>query len=67
DGVERASGGFSGFDWPAAVALAADGTRLFAGDLIAGPGTAVVEEIAPGARVELEVDGIGVLELLIAG
>ena len=67
DGVERARGAFSGFDWPAAVALAAEGTRLFAGDLIAGPGAAVVEEIAPGARVELEVDGIGVLEQRLAG
>jgi hypothetical protein len=67
DGLERASGAFSGFDWPAAVALAAEGTRLYAGDLIAGPGAAGVEEVAPGGRVELEVDRIGVLEQRIAG
>jgi hypothetical protein len=67
DGVVRASGVFSGFDWPAAVALAAEGTRLYAGDLIAGPGAAVVDAVPPGSRVELEVDGIGVLEQGIEG
>jgi hypothetical protein len=66
DGAERGSGAFSGFDWPAAVSLAADGTRLYPGDLIAGPGSALVDEVAPGSRVELEVDGIGVLEQRIA-
>ncbi|MCE3286964.1 MAG: fumarylacetoacetate hydrolase [Gaiellaceae bacterium] len=66
DGIERASGAFTGFEWPAAVALAAEGTRLYAGDLIAGPGVAVGEVIAPGSRVELEVDGIGVLEQRLA-
>ena len=67
DAGERASGVFSGFDWAAAVSLAADGTRLYPGDLIAGPGSAVVDEVAPGSRVELEVDGIGVLEQQIGG
>ena len=67
DAGERASGVFSGFDWAAAVSLAADGTRLYAGDLIVGPGSAIVGEVAPGSRVELEVDGIGVLEQRIAG
>jgi len=67
DGGERAIGVFSGFDWAAAVSLAADGTRLYPGDLIAGPGPALVEEIAPGSRVELDVDGLGVLEQRIAG
>jgi hypothetical protein len=67
DGAVQASGAFSGFDWPAAVAFAAEGTRLYAGDLVAGPGAAVVETITPGSRVEVEVDGIGVLEQRIAG
>ena len=61
DTGERASGVFSGFDWVAAVSLAADGTRLYPGDLIAGPGSALVDGVSPGSRVELEVDGIGVL------
>ena len=66
DGVERAHGVFSGFDWVAAVSLAADGTRLYPGDLIAGPGSALVDGVSPGSRVDLEVDGIGVLEQKIA-
>ena len=66
DSTERPRGRFSGFDWPAAVSLAAEGTKLYPGDLLAGPGAVLVEEIAPGSRVELEVDGIGVLEQRIA-
>ena len=66
DAVERATDVFTGFDWRAAVALAADGTKLYPGDLIAGPSAGVVEEIGPGSLVEIEVDGIGVLEQRIA-
>jgi hypothetical protein len=61
DGAERAAGAFTGFDWQAAVSLAAEGTKLYPGDLIAGPGTAEVADLAPGSLVEIEVDGIGVL------
>jgi fumarylacetoacetase-like protein len=67
DSVEGARGVFSHFDWPAAVALAAEGTKLYPGDLIAGPGAALVEGVASGSRVEVEVDGIGVLEQRVAG
>ncbi len=54
-----------GFDWAAAVALAAANTTLYPGDLLAGP---VREEIpgAPGSVVEVEIDGIGVLAQRIA-
>jgi hypothetical protein len=67
DSVQRATATFAGFDWRAAVSLAADGTTLYPGDLIAGPSAGVVEDIAPGGAVEIEVDGIGILEQRIAG
>ena len=65
--LERATDVFTGFDWQAAVALAADGTKLYPGDLIAGPIAALVEDIAPGSLAELDVEGVGVLEQRIAG
>ena len=56
----------SGFDWAAAAALAAAGTHLYPGDLLAGP---VREErdVRVGDSVPLEVDGIGILEQRVAG
>lgn len=54
----------SGFDWTAATALAAAGTVLYPGDLIAGPVLRVIEAIP---SVALEVDGIGTLEQRLAG
>jgi hypothetical protein len=60
DGAERAAGAFTGFDWEAAISLAAEGTKLYPGDLIAGPGAAEVADLSPGP-VEIDVDGIGVL------
>jgi Rv2993c-like, N-terminal len=60
DGAERAVGAFTGFDWQAAVSLAAEGTKLYPGDLIAGPGAAEVADLSPGP-VEIDVDRIGVL------
>jgi hypothetical protein len=61
DGAERAAGVLTGFDWQAAVSLAAEGTKLYPGDLVAGPGAAEVAGLAPGSLVEIDVDGIGVL------
>jgi Fumarylacetoacetate (FAA) hydrolase family/Rv2993c-like, N-terminal len=61
DGAERATGAFTGFDWQGAVSLAAEGTKLYPGDLIAGPGVAEVAGLEPGSLVEIDVDGIGVL------
>jgi hypothetical protein len=62
DGVERSTATFGRFDWQAAVALAAEGTKLYPGDLIAGPAAGRVDGVAAGSLVEVDVDGIGVLE-----
>jgi len=64
DGRLEHTGAFVGFDWGAAAALAADRTQLRPGDLLAGPGLGVVE-VAPGSAVELEVEGIGVLDHVV--
>ena len=66
DGVERAREQAVPFDWEAAVSLAAEGTRLYPGDLLAGPSCGLVDGIASGAVVEVEVEGIGVLEQRLA-
>jgi Fumarylacetoacetate (FAA) hydrolase family len=60
DGVERLRGRFEGFDWAAAHDLAAAGTRLYPGDLLAGPPLAVVE-VEPGGDVEIDAPPIGAL------
>jgi hypothetical protein len=52
----------SGFAWDAAVVFAGERTRLYPGDLVVGPACGLVEGIAPGSTVEIDVDGIGVLE-----
>ena len=52
---------FEGFDWRAAQALAAEGTALSPGDVIAGPALGVVERIEPATVIELEVEGLGTL------
>ncbi len=62
DGVERARHAFEAFDWNGAVTLAAERTKLYPGDLLAGPSCIGVDAIASGSVVELEVDGIGILE-----
>jgi hypothetical protein len=61
DGAERLSARFGGFDWGAARDLAAAGTTLRPGDLLAGPAVGVVEGVAAGSSVEVDVDGIGAL------
>jgi fumarylacetoacetase-like protein len=61
DGRERLRQVAPGFAWDAALGLAAERTRLYPGDLVAGPACGLVEGIAPGSTVEIEVDGIGVL------
>lgn len=65
DGVERVRGGLVEFDWVAARDLAAEGTRLYPGDLLVSPQLRAVDEIGPGAVVELEVLPIGVLEQVV--
>ena len=61
DGVERLRARFGGFDWEAARELAADGTWLRPGDLLAGPALGVVDGVAAGSSVEVDVAGIGAL------
>ena len=50
----------------AATAFAAERTRLYAGDLLAGPSCRLVDGIAADSVVEIGVEGIGTLELRIA-
>jgi hypothetical protein len=49
----------SGFDWRAAIGLAALGTLLYPGDILAGPASG---PLPAAASVSIEVDGIGILE-----
>jgi len=60
DGTERLRSRFEDFDWAAARDLAAEGTTLHAGDLLAGPALGSVE-VEPGSALELGVEGIGAL------
>jgi 2-keto-4-pentenoate hydratase/2-oxohepta-3-ene-1,7-dioic acid hydratase in catechol pathway len=62
DGDARERGRFEGFDWIRARDLAAAGTTLRPGDLIAGPARESVRDLPPRTRVEIDVEGIGVLE-----
>ena len=59
DGAARSSARLDGFDWAGARDLAAAGTRLRTGDLIAGPPAGVAEGVL--GEVEIEVEQIGVL------
>ena len=61
DGAERARARFGEFDWAAARDHAAAGTVLRPGDLLAGPALGTVDSLEPGALIELDVAGIGVL------
>jgi hypothetical protein len=58
---ERMQSALSPFDWAAACKLAARGTALRTGDLLAAPAWGVVEPVPPGARVEVEADVVGTL------
>jgi len=60
DGDERLRARFEGFDWEAARELAAAGTRLYPGDVLAGPSLAAVD-VDPGSAVEIDAAGIGAL------
>ncbi len=66
DGQERLQGSFGDFDWEVARAHAADGTTLRAGDLLLGAPLELVDGLAPGSTVELDVAGIGVLSQSVA-
>ena len=62
DGEERLRDSLGGFEWESARDLAAEGTGLRPGDLLVSPATAEISGVTDGARVGLEVAGIGVLE-----
>ena len=65
DGGELLRGKFEDFDWAEAQAFAVAGTRVRSGDLLAGPALGSVE-VEPGSSVELDVEGIGVLDQAVA-
>ena len=61
DGENRLRGRFEGFDWTGARDLAAEGTVLKPGDILAGPTLGTVDSLELGRSVELDAKGIGVL------
>ena len=50
------------FDWDEATRIAAAGTVLYPGDIVAGPASAPLENLEAGASVSIAFDGVGVLE-----
>jgi hypothetical protein len=60
DGEERLRAHADEFDWEAARELAARGTRLYPGDLLAGPALDGVE-VEPGRDAAIDVSAIGAL------
>jgi hypothetical protein len=66
DGAERARLPAPELDWRAALAYAAEGTRLYPGDVVAGPTCGLVGILPAGAEVEVEVVGIGTLSQRVA-
>ena len=64
DGRLEHTGAFVGFEWSSAISLAAERTQLRPGDLLAGPGLGVVE-VSAGSGIELEVEGVGVLDHVV--
>lgn len=65
DGDERLRDSFTGFDWELARALAAAGTELRPGDILASPSLGALGEVGPGATVELDVSDLGMLETTV--
>jgi len=65
DGEERLRDSLGGFEWESARRLAAEGTELRPGDLLVSPAAAEIAGLAGGAHVELEIEGIGVLEMRV--
>ena len=54
-----------GFDWDAAVALAARNTVLYPGDVLAGPAAEPLS--VEDGHVEIEIEGVGTLEQRVVG
>jgi Fumarylacetoacetate (FAA) hydrolase family len=64
DGEERLHDRFEGFEWAAARDLAAGGTRLYPGDLLAGPALGPVN--VDGSTVDLDVPSLGALRQTVS-
>ena len=64
--AEALRAAFAPFDWEAARGLAADGTVLLPGDLLAGPALEPVA-VPSGGEVDVEVAEIGTLAGSVAG
>ena len=60
-GETRLDAALDAFDWQAARELAAEGTRLRPGDVLAGPAAGTAEGLEAGSEIEIEVDAIGTL------
>ena len=65
-GAEALRAVFTPFDWESARRLAADGTALLPGDLLAGPALEPVA-VPSGGEAEVEVAEIGTLDASVAG
>ena len=65
DGDPRLDTSLDSFDWSAARDLAAEGTRLRPGDLIAGPAAGIVDTVTVGSVVEIDVESIGTLRQVV--
>lgn len=62
DGEARLSDSLGGLGWESARRLAEEGTQLRPGDLLVSPAPAGLDGLEPGARVEIDVPSIGILE-----
>jgi uncharacterized protein DUF2437 len=60
------AGATDGFDWPTALELAASGTALYPGDILAAPASEAIVA-ALGDVVEIAIDWIGSLEQRFGG
>jgi hypothetical protein len=67
DAEERLRAHAPVFDWDAARRLAADGTALYPGDLLASPSLGRIEGVGPGCEVEIEIAGLGTLRQTVLG
>jgi hypothetical protein len=66
DREERLRMGLAAFDWEAARLLAAAGTVLRPGDIVAGPAAGEVIDIVGATSVTIAVDGIGALDVAVS-
>ena len=66
DGEQRLAASGAGVDWEAVRRVAAAGTHLRTGDLLAGPAVGTVAGLRREARVEVDAHDIGVLAVTVA-